>query len=225
LGEDEIPKMTLLYASELEALLGITILLSALYMQGQSFVDPTIRAILVQSLLLSVLFAIIAIQTNNIELFYLAILTIVMRGITVPRIMLYQVRKFKHTLRESGTGQKIPAFILIGIILIILGYFLYRTILEPFIPNSQVSVALILLLLGFLLIVTRRNALVQMTGYIEEENAILYAGALIAPTIPLLIEFAVVLDIFGVVIIGVILSAQRDVFHTLEPADLEQLTG
>jgi hydrogenase-4 component E len=217
--------MIIPFANEIEALLGITIVLSALYMQGQSFVDPTIRAILVQSFLLSALFAILAIQTNNIELFYLAMLTIVMRGITVPRIMLYQVRKFKHSLRETGTGQKIPAHILIGIMLIIFGYALFRTILEPYIPNTQVSVALALLLLGFLLIVSRRNALVQMTGYIEEENAILYAGALIAPTIPLLIEFAVVLDIFGVIVIGIILSAQRDVFHTLEPADLEQLSG
>lgn len=213
------------FANEIEALLGITIVLSALYMQGQSFVDPTIRAILIQSFLLSALFAILAVQTNNLELFYLAILTAIMRGILVPRIMLYQVRKFKHSLRETGTGQRIPAFILVGIILIIIGYALFKAILEPFIPNTQVSVALTLLLLGFLLIITRRNALVQMTGYIEEENAILYAGALIAPTIPLLIEFAVVLDIFGVVIIGVILSAQRSVFHTLEPADLEQLSG
>jgi hydrogenase-4 component E len=213
------------FANEIEALLGITIILSALYMQGQSFVDPTIRAILVQSFLLSALFALLAIQTDNIELLYLAILTVIMRGITVPRIMLYQVRKFKHSLRETGTGQKIPAFILVGIILIILGYALFKAILQPYIPNAQVSVAITLLLLGFLLIVSRRNALVQMTGYIEEENAILYAGALIAPTIPLLIEFAVVLDIFGVVIIGIILFAQRDVFHTLEPADLEQLSG
>jgi hydrogenase-4 component E len=213
------------FANEIEALLGITIILSALYMQGQSFVDPTIRAILVQSFLLSALFALLAIQTDNIELLYLAILTVIMRGIIVPRIMLYQVRKFKHSLRETGTGQKIPAFILVGIILIILGYALFKAILQPYIPNAQVSVAITLLLLGFLLIVSRRNALVQMTGYIEEENAILYAGALIAPTIPLLIEFAVVLDIFGVVIIGIILSAQRDVFHTLEPADLEQLSG
>jgi hydrogenase-4 component E len=217
--------MIIPFANEIEALLGITIILSSLYMQGQSFVDPTIRAILVQSFLLSVLFAILAIQTNSVELYYLAVLTAVMRGVIVPQIMLYQVRKFKHTLRETGTGQKIPAFILIGIVLIILGYALFRIILEPYIPNTQVSVAFILLLLGFLLIISRRNALVQMTGYIEEENAILYAGALIAPTIPLLIEFAVILDIFGVVIIGIILSAQRDIFRTLEPTDLEQLSG
>lgn len=217
--------ITIPFSNEIVALLGILILLSALYMQGQSFVDPTIRAILVQSFLISALFGILAIQSGNIELYYLAVLTAVMRGVTVPRIMLYQVRKFKHSLRETGTGQRIPALIIIGVMMIIIGYALFSTILAPFIPNAQVSVAFSLLLLGFLLIITRRNTLVQMTGYVEEENAILYAGALIAPKIPLLIEFAVVLDIFGVVIIAVILSAQRDVFHTLEPADMEQLRG
>lgn len=213
------------FAPEIEALLGILIILSALYMQGQSFVDPTIRAILVQSFLISALFAILGIETNNSGLLYLAVLTAIMRGVTLPRIMLYQIRKFKHSLRETGTGQRIPGLIILGIILIIAGYAIFRAVLAPSLPNSQVSVAFTLLLLGFLLIISRRNTLVQMTGYIEEENAVLYAGALIAPTIPLLIEFAVVLDIFGVVIIGVILSAQRDVFHTLEPADLDQLRG
>lgn len=200
-------------------------ILTALYMQVQSFVDPTIRAILVQSFLLSALFGILAIQSNNIDLFYLAVLTAIMRGVTVPRIMLYQVRKFKHSLRETGTAQRAPALIVVGVIIVIVGYALFKSLIEPFVPNAETSVAFVLLLLGLLLIISRRNALVQMTGYVEEENAVLLAGALIAPTIPLLIEFAVVLDIFGVVIIGVILSAQRSVFHTLEPADLEQLSG
>ncbi len=213
------------FANEIESLLGILVILTALYMQGQSFVDPTIRAILIQSFLISALFGILAIQTDNVDLFYLAILTAVMRGITVPRIMLYQVRKFKHSLRETGTGQKIPALIILGVLVIILGYTLFKTILAPFVPNAEVSVAFTLLFLGFLLIISRRNALVQMSGYVEEENAVLLAGALIVPKIPLLIEFAGVLDIFGVVIIGVILSAQRDILHTLEPEDLEQLRG
>ena len=217
--------ITIPFANEATALLGILIIISALYMQGQSFVDPTIRAISIQSFLLSILFAILAIQFQDLVLFYLAALTAVIRGIIIPRIMLYQVRKFKHSLRETGTGQRIPSLIIVAIILTIVGYMLFKTILAPFVHNSEASVAFTLLLLGFLLIVSRRNALVQMTGYVEEENAVLYAGALIAPTIPLLIEFAVVLDIFGVVIIGVILSAERDVFHTLEPSDLEQLSG
>ena len=38
---------------EVAGLLGILVILSALYLQSQTFVDPTIRAVAVQSLLLA----------------------------------------------------------------------------------------------------------------------------------------------------------------------------
>ena len=60
--------MAIPFATNIEALLGILVILSALYMQGQSFVDPTIRAIIVQSILISILFGILALQTDNFNL-------------------------------------------------------------------------------------------------------------------------------------------------------------
>ena len=106
--------ITIPFANEATALLGFLIIISALYMQGQSFVDPTIRAISIQSFLLSILFAILAIQFQDLVLFYLAALTAVIRGIIIPRIMQYQVRKFKDSLRETGTGQRRPSLRIVG---------------------------------------------------------------------------------------------------------------
>lgn len=213
------------FYDEFVGLLGISVILSALYMLGQSYIDPTIRAIAIQSLMISALLGLLFLRTQDLNLLYLALITGVMRGIIFPRIMLYQVRRFRHKLRETGIGKKTPMLIIIGIIISIIGYGLFKSIVFPFLPNTQLSVPFILLLLGFFLIITRRNTLAQMTGYIQQENAILYIGALIAPGIPLLIEFAVVLDILGIVLVSVILSAQRDVFHTMEPADIDQLSG
>lgn len=213
------------FFTEITSLLGIIIILSALYMQSQTFVDPTIRAIALQSFLLTVLFALMFLESGDLTILYLAIITAVIRGILIPRVMLYQVSRFKHSLRETGTGQRVPSLVIVGVIIVIIGYLLFKTVLLPVVGNAAVSVPFVLLLLGFLLIVTRRNALTQMTGFLEEENAVLYVGALITPSIPLLIEFAVVLDILGVILIGVILSATREVLRTLESPDLEQLTG
>ncbi|MFZ0325967.1 MAG: hypothetical protein WBP64_00585 [Nitrososphaeraceae archaeon] len=213
------------FYQDLVELLGISVLLSSLYMQGQVYVDPTIRAIAVQSIIISILIGILFLHTGEVNLLILAAITALMRGIVFPKIMLYQVRRFKHKLRETGSSQKTPSLVLVGIIIVIIGYVLFRAIIFPFLPNTQISIPFILLLLGLLLIITRRNALSQMAGYIEQENAVLYISALIAPGMPLLIEFAVLLDIFGIVLVGVILSAQRDVFRTLEPNDIEQLSG
>lgn len=200
-------------------------ILSALYMLGQAYIDPTIRAIAIQSFLISALLVILFLHTEDVNLLYLALITAVMRGVVFPRIMLYQVRRFKHKLRETGVGKKTPVLVITGIMIAILGYALFRSVVFPFLTNTQLSVPFILLLLGFFLIITRRNTLGQMSGYVQEENAILYIGALIAPGIPFLIEFAVVLDILGIVLVAVILSAQRDIFQTLEPADIDQLSG
>lgn len=194
-------------------------------MQSQTFVDPTIRAIALQSFLLAALLALMFIQSGDLTLLYLAIITAVIRGVLIPKVMLYQVSRFKHSLRETGTGQRVPSLVIVGVIIVIIGYLLFKTVLLPIVEIPAVSVPFALLMLSFLLIVTRRNALTQMTGFLEEENAVLYAGALIVPSMPLLIEFAVVLDILGVVLIGVILSATREVLRTLESPDLEQLTG
>ncbi len=213
------------FYDEIVGFLGISTILTSLYMQGQSFVDPTIRAISIQSLIITVLIVILFLHTGDLNLLYLAIITGVMRGVVFPLFMRYQVRRFKHKLRETGSSQKTPSLVLSGIIVIIIGYAMFRSVLASYFPDPQVAITFILLLLGFLLIITRKNSLTQMCGYIQEENAILYAGALIAPGIQILTEFAVVLDVFGVVVIGVILSAQRDVFKTLEPSDLEQLSG
>jgi hydrogenase-4 component E len=211
--------------SDILGLLGIVILLSALYMQGQTFVDPTIRAISGQSFLLTALFLVLFIQSGDLNLLYLAGVTAVVRGVLIPTVMLRQVQAFRHSLRETGTGQRIPSLVILGVVMVIGGYAVFRAVLLPILPNPLISVPFVLLLLGFLLIVTRRNALMQMTGFLEEENAVLFAGALIAPSIPLLIEFAVVLDILGVVLVGVLLSATRNVLQTLEAPDLEQLSG
>ena len=211
--------------AELSSLFGIVVILSALYMQVQIFVDPTIRAISFQSFAIAALFIVLYLQSGDITLIYLAGITAVIRGVLIPRVMLHQVRNFKHSLRETGAGQRIPSLIIVGIILVISGYAIFKSVLLPANLDPLVSVPFALLLLSFLLIFTRRNALMQMTGFLEEENAVLYAGALIAPSIPLLVEFAVVLDVLGVVLVGVILSASRDVFLTLEAPELEELSG
>lgn len=211
--------------SEIAGLLGILVILSALYLQSQTFVDPTIRGVSVQSFILAALFVVLFLQSGNVDLLYLVAITAAIRGLVIPLVMLYQVRRFKHSLRERGTGQRVPSFVIMGVILVIGGYALFKTVLLPTLASPSASIPFVLVLLSFLLIVTRRNALMQMTGFLEEENAVLYAGAVIAPSIPLLIEFAVVLDVLGVVLVGVILSATRDVLRTLEAPDLEQLSG
>jgi len=62
-------------------------------------------------------------------------------------------------------------------------------------------------LAGFLMLVTRREALGQVLGYIVMENGIFIFGLLLIEAVPLLVEFGVVLDLFvGVFVMGIIVN-------------------
>ena len=67
--------------------------------------------------------------------------------------------------------------------------------------------ALATVLAGFLVLVTRREALGQVIGYIVMENGIFIFGLLLIEAVPLLVEFGVVLDLFvGVFVMGIIVN-------------------
>jgi hydrogenase-4 component E len=70
-----------------------------------------------------------------------------------------------------------------------------------------IPAALATVLSGFLMLVSRREALGQVLGYIVLENGIFIFGLLLIEAVPLLVEFGVVLDLFvGVFVMGIIVN-------------------
>jgi hydrogenase-4 component E len=85
-----------------------------------------------------------------------------------------------------------------------------------------IPAALATVLSGFLMLVTRREALGQVLGYIVMENGIFIFGLLLIEAVPLLVEFGVVLDLFvGVFVMGIIVN---HVSRAFPEASTEHLT-
>ncbi len=85
-----------------------------------------------------------------------------------------------------------------------------------------IPAALATVLAGFLMLVTRREALGQVLGYIVMENGIFIFGLLLIEAVPLLVEFGVVLDLFvGVFVMGIIVN---HVSRAFPEASTEHLT-
>ncbi len=85
-----------------------------------------------------------------------------------------------------------------------------------------IPAALATVLTGFLMLVTRREALAQVLGYIVMENGIFIFGLLLVEAVPLLVELGVVLDLFvGVLVMGIIVN---HVSRAFPAASTEHLT-
>ena len=210
---------------EVIALIGVGILLTALYLQSESFVDPLIRGIATQSLLLAVLLGWLAWTEQSLDLAVLAALAVLVRALFIPYVLRRQIRAFRWRVREIYASQRVTGHALAAVALAIVAWFVFQQTLASVFPESGAALPFVLLIQGLLMLATRSNTNVQVIGYLEEENAVVYAGALFAQHFPLFVEVVVFLDVLGVVLVGVILSIQRDVTGTPEESALEELSG
>ena len=215
----------MLQTTEAIALVGVGILLTALYLQSESFVDPLIRAIALQSLLLAVLLGWLAWTERSADLAILAVLAVAVRAVFIPLVLRRQIRAFRWRVRELHAAHRVTGHALAAVALAIIAWFVFQQTLASVFPEAGAALPFILLVQGLLMLATRSNTIVQVIGYLEEENAVVYAGALFAQGFPLFVEVVVFLDVLGVVLVGVILSIQRDVTGTPEEASLEDLAG
>ena len=211
--------------TEVIALVGVGILLTALYLQSESFVDPLIRGIALQSMLLAVLLGWLAWTRGSVDLAILAGLTVAVRTLFIPYILRRQIQSFRWRVRELHAAHRVTGHALAAVALAFVAWFVFQETLASVFPEPGAALPFILLVQGLLMLATRSNTIVQVIGYLEEENAVVYAGALFAQGFPLFVEVVVFLDVLGVVLIAVILSIQRDVTGIPEEASLGELSG
>lgn len=212
-------------SGEVIAIVGVGVLITALYLQSESFVDPLIRGIALQSLLLAVLLGWLAWTQQSLDLALLAALAVAVRAVFIPWVLRRQIRAFRWRVRELHAARRVTGHALAAVSLAIIAWFVFQQTLSSVFPEVGGALPFVLLVQGLLMLATRSNTIVQVIGYLEEENAVVYAGALFAQGFPLFVEVVVFLDVLGVVLVGVILSIQRDVTGTPEEASLEELTG
>lgn len=138
----------------------------------------------------------------------LTIITALVKGIVIPRFLLYAVR-------EVGIQREMhPLFGFIPSVLMgLAGTILALAFSSPLPLRSTdvhlfiVPVSLSTVLTGFLLMCTRRRAISQALGYLVLENGIFIFGLLLVQAIPFLVEIGVLLDLFvGVFVMGIIIG-------------------
>jgi len=214
-----------LATDQVVALVGVGILLTALYLQAESFVAPLIPTIALQSLLLAVLLGWLAWTEHSVDLAVVAGVVVAIRGIGIPWVLRHQIKAFRWKVREIHAAHRVTGHALAAVALAVIAWFVFEETLGPVFPSPAYALPFVLLVQGLLMLATRSNTLVQVIGYLEEENAIVYAAAILVGGFPLLVEIVVFLDVLGVVLVGVILSIQRDVTGTLEEGQEETLSG
>src|SRR5262249_13907872 len=129
--------------------------------------------------------------------------------------------------REIETGVSIGLTMLAGIVLGALSLMVMLGVTAHADPvaREDIALALSVVLIGLLLMVTRRNAVSQVAGFLSLENGVNLA-ATGAQGMPLVVEISVAFSILiAFIVIGIFLFRIRERFDTVDLEALDQFRG
>lgn len=160
------------------------------------------------------------------HLYITAAIALVFKGILVPVVLRRMIfRMGVH--REIETAVSIGLTMLAGIALVALSLQVMLPVtagVDP-IAREDLALALSVVLIGLLMMVTRRNAVSQVVGFMSLENGINLA-ATGARGMPLVVEISVAFSVLiAFIVIGIFLFRIRERFDTVDVGALDQFRG
>ncbi len=210
-----------LYAQLLGLLAGTLLLTGTLLVWRRSLV-ASIRLLSLQGVVLAGLVAVIGVHAADVQLVLVAVLVLALKGVGLPWVL---SRSTPATARRDESPRLNPtAALLMASLLVILAYVVSR----PFAGAGTdpalraVPIGLSLVLIGFLLLVTRRRALSQLVGFLLLDNGIATVAFLTAGGVPLVVELGASLDVLLVVLVLQVMTGR--IQAKFGDTDLDELT-
>jgi len=148
------------------------------------------------------------------------------KGFIIPTALHRIVRRLGiHREIEQVIGA--GPVMLLGLAIVALAIMLVLPRVEGVDPlaREDLAFALAVILLGLLMMITRRNAVTQIVGFMSLENGLILA-ATGAKGMPLVVEFSVAFSILiAFIVFGVFVFRIRERFDTVDVSALDRFRG
>jgi len=210
---------------QLNTLLAALILLTSFALLVQRRMFAILHLFAWQGFFLGVSTAVIGFATGEHHLYISSLLTLVMKVLLLPYILYALIKKLKvHREIESIMNTSCTMFL--GIALVIFSYHLTAPIrqLSTLVTRSTLAVALATVMLGMLMMVTRRHAVSQIIGFLAMENGLFFAATSATYGMPMVVELGVALDLLiAAFIFGIFFFHINTTFDSLDVDQMAKL--
>jgi len=199
-------------------------LLTAFALLAQRHMQALLRWLAVQGVLLAVTSALVAFTAGVHELYVSAILALLLKGMLVPWL-LWRIVIRLGVHREVEPLINIFTTMLIGAALVLFAYYVSLPIqkLSFLMTRNVIAIALACVLIGMLIMITRRKAITQVVGYLAMENALFFTAIAATYGMPLVVEIGVAFDVLiAALIFGLFFFHIRKTFDSLDLKYLEE---
>ena len=194
------------------------LLLTAVLVLWRRGLTEIVRVFALQGVALAGLVAVLAWDEGSAELAAVAAGLLVLRGGVLPWLL-------RRALAGAPPGQRETRPVLnVAASLLALAVSAPLVALVPSPATRAVPIAVAVVLIGFLVLVTRRHAVSQLVGFLLMDNGITAAGFLTTAGIGLIVEVGVALDVLLVVLVLQVLTGRmRETFGDTDLDELREL--
>jgi hydrogenase-4 component E len=150
--------------------------------------------------------------------------SLAVKAILVPWFLHRSIQQAR-VYRELEPFVGLSGSMFFGTCLVLVSFWLGKVLAVPVVTPSSllVPVAFATFLNGFLVLVSRKQAITQVIGYIMIENGIFIFGQLLAHALPFVVEIGILLDLLGgIFVMGI---AIHNISREFDHIDTEQLAN
>jgi hydrogenase-4 component E len=217
-------------AASLFSLIAIASLLLAFVMLGSRWLRHYLYAFAAQSWLIAILSAAVGFYGDYPELYLIAILTLVFRGLLLP-YLIFRIIGRLNVAREVHVILQASSSLVIGALGVIFALAVATQVgaqlgLGGTVVVLALTVMLSMKLIGFLMLTVRHEAISHILGLLILENGIFLGAQILVPGMPLLIEIVILFDLLVVVAcFGLLVQYLMAHVGTTSSLELRRLVG
>jgi hydrogenase-4 component E len=163
---------------------------------------------------------------RSAEAWVIAGLIFTVKVLGIPYAFFWLVKKLKSP-RDVKAATTPAQSVFIVVVMIFVSYAAVRSYaFDIQAPEDSLAAAVALILTGAFLMVSRKQALMQMLGLLVLENGIFLAALTTTFGMPLIIEMGILFDVLiGLLLMGIFAFRIRDTFEHLDVSRLRRLRG
>ena len=217
-------------ASSLFSLLAIACLLLSFVTLGSRWLNNYLYAFAAESWTIAALSAAVGFYGSYPELYLIAILTLLFRGLLLPCLVWRIIRRLDVD-REIHLFLQPSTSLIVGALFVMLALSVSFQVsaelhLQLTVATLALTVMLSMKLIGFLILALRHEAVSQILGLLVLENGIFLGSQILVPGMPLLIEMVILFDLLIIVAcFGVLVGYLMTHAGTTSSLELKRLVG
>lgn len=213
-----------LYTQAVLLLAGL-ITLTSFLMLGQSRLVRLVFIFAIQGGLLASATMLAAVVLDYPHLYVSAVLSLVLKGVVIPILLLRLIHRM-GLHREMDTIDKPARVMMGGTALVVFSYYVSLPVVQhsTLVTLNAIAVSLAVVLLGMLLMITRRQAVAHVVGFMSIENGLFFAAVVSTYGMPMVVELGVAFDVLvAAVVFGVFFFQIRSSIDSLNVDRLSRL--